>query len=114
MDFAKISRDAMIEARTEMERECKHAKPRHAAGESDAQAIQRLALGCVDMAEIGREVQAELAKAMDEVRAEKDMSDAERSQAHSPTIEPHACGNGPEVRTIIRLPGGQYDRRAAG
>ena len=80
INFAQINHDAMMEARTELERECKHAKPA-AAGETDAQAISRLSLGCVDMAEIGREVQTELAKAMEEVRADQRLSDADRAQA---------------------------------
>lgn len=80
IDFEKISHDAMMEARTELERECRHAKPA-AAGETDAQAISRLSMGCVDMAAIGREVQEELQKALDEVRADKDLSEAERAQA---------------------------------
>lgn len=80
IDFAKLSRDAMIEARTELERECTHAKPAP-GGETDEQAIQRLSLGCVDMAAIGREVQTELAKAMEEIRADQHMSEAERAHA---------------------------------
>lgn len=80
IDFEKINHDAMMEARTELERECRHAKPA-APGESDAQAISRLSMGCVDMAAIGREVQEELQKALDEVRADKDLSEAERAQA---------------------------------
>jgi beta-lactamase regulating signal transducer with metallopeptidase domain len=80
IDFEKINHDAMMEARTELERECRHAKPA-APGESDAQAISRLSMGCVDMAAIGREVQDELQKALDEVRADKDLSEAERAQA---------------------------------
>lgn len=80
IDFEKINHDAMMEARTELERECRHAKPA-AAGETDAQAISRLSMGCVDMAAIGREVQDELQKALDEVRADKDLSEAQRAQA---------------------------------
>ena len=80
IDFAKLNHEAMLEARTELERECKHAKP-PVPGESDAQAIQRLSMGCVDMAAIGREVQTELAKAMEEVRADQHMSQAERAKA---------------------------------
>ena len=80
IDFAKLSHDSMVEARAELERECRHAKP-PVPGETDAQAIQRLSLGCVDMAEIGREVQTELAKAMEEVRADQRMSAAERAKA---------------------------------
>jgi len=80
VDFEKINHDAMIEARTELERECRHAKPA-VPGETDAQAISRLSMGCVDMAAIGREVQQELQKALDEVRADKDLSEAERAQA---------------------------------
>ena len=70
----------MIEARAELERECTHAKPAP-AGESDQAAIQRLSMGCVDMAEIGREVQEELRRAMDEVRADRGLSEADRAQA---------------------------------
>lgn len=80
IDFEKINRDAMMEARTELERECRHAKPA-VAGETDAQAISRLSMGCVDMAAIGREVQDELQKALDEVRTDKDLSEADRAQA---------------------------------
>lgn len=80
MDFAKLSHDAMIEARTELERDCTHAKP-GPAGESDQAAIQRLSMGCVDMAEIGREVQEELRRAMDEIRTDQDLSEADRAQA---------------------------------
>ena len=80
VDFAKINREAMMEARAELERECKHAKPA-VAGETDQQAIQRLSLGCVDMNEIGREVQEELRKAMDEVRADQSLSEADRAFA---------------------------------
>ena len=80
IDFSKLNHDAMVEARTELERECHHAKPA-VAGETDAQAIQRLSMGCVDMAAIGREVQDELQKALDEIRADKDLSEADRAQA---------------------------------
>ena len=80
IDFVKLNHDAMIEARTELERECTHAKPAP-AGETDQQAIQRLSMGCVDMAEIGREVQEELRKAMEEVRADQKLSEADRALA---------------------------------
>ena len=80
IDFAKLSHDSMVEARTELERDCKHAKPA-APGENDAQAIQRLAMGCVDMAAIGREVQASLKQAMEEIRADQHISDADRARA---------------------------------
>lgn len=79
-DFAKLSRDSMIQARTELARDCKHAKPA-VAGEDDAQAIQRLAMGCVDMAAIGREVQASLKQAMDQVRADQHIAEADRARA---------------------------------
>jgi len=85
VDIVKISNDAMAQARAEMERTCTHAKP-PVPGESDAQAIQRLSLGCVDMAAIGREVQTELARAMDEVRADQELSERERARAIA-TIE---------------------------
>jgi len=80
IDFVKLNHDAMLEARAELERECTHAKPA-VAGETDQQAIQRLSMGCVDMAEIGREVQEELRKAMEEVRADQKLSDADRALA---------------------------------
>jgi len=83
MDFVKLdhdTHDAMIEARAELERECTHAKPA-LPGETDQEAIQRLSMGCVDMAEIGREVQEELRRAMDEVRADQRLSEADRAQA---------------------------------
>jgi len=80
VDFAKINREAMMQARTELERDCKHAKPA-VPGENDAQAIQRLAMGCVDMAAIGREVEASLKQAMDEVRSDQHISEADRSKA---------------------------------
>ena len=80
IDFSKLNHDAMLEARTELERECHHAKPAP-AGETDAQAVQRLSMGCVDMAAIGREVQDELQKALEEIRADKDLSEADRAQA---------------------------------
>ena len=80
VDFAKLSHDSMVEARTELERDCKHAQPA-VPGETDGQAISRLAMGCVDMAAIGREVQEELRKALDEIRADKNLSEAERAQA---------------------------------
>jgi len=80
VDFAKINRDAMMQARTELERDCKHAKPA-APGENDAQAIQRLAMGCVDMAAIGREVEASLKQAMEQVRADQHISEADRAKA---------------------------------
>jgi len=80
VDFAKINRDAMMQARTELERDCKHAKPA-APGENDAQAIQRLAMGCVDMAAIGREVEASLKQAMEQVRADQHISEADRTKA---------------------------------
>ncbi len=80
VDFAKISREAMMQARTELERDCKHAKPA-VPGENDAQAIQRLAMGCVDMAAISREVEASLKQAMDEVRADQHISEADRTKA---------------------------------
>ena len=80
VDFAKINRDAMMQARTELERDCKHAKPA-APGENDAQAIQRLAMGCVDMAAIGREVEASLKQATEQVRADQHISEADRAKA---------------------------------
>ena len=80
VDFAKINRDAMMQARTELERDCKHAKPA-APGENDAQAIQRLAMGCVDMAAIGREVEASLKQATEQVRADQHISEADRTKA---------------------------------
>ena len=82
IDFRKVSQDELKEARTELERECRHAKPA-VPGETDGQAISRLSMGCVDMAEIGREVQEELQKALEEIRADKDLSEAERTQALS-------------------------------
>ena len=80
VDFAKINREAMMQARTELERDCKHAKPA-AAGETDAQAIQRLAMGCVDMAAISREVQASLQQATEQIRADQHISEADRAKA---------------------------------
>jgi beta-lactamase regulating signal transducer with metallopeptidase domain len=80
IDHAKIAREAMAEARAELERECKHAKP-GAANESDQAAIARLSAGCVDMAEIDREVQDALREATDEIRRDRDLSDADRARA---------------------------------
>lgn len=80
IDHAKIAREAMAEARAELERECKHAKP-GPAGESDQAAIARLSAGCVDMAEIDREVQDALREATDEIRRDRDLSDADRARA---------------------------------
>jgi len=80
VDFDKINREAMMQARTELERDCKHAKPAM-PGENDAQAIQRLAMGCVDMAAIGREVEASLKQALEQVRADQHLSKVERDQA---------------------------------
>ena len=80
IDHAKIAREAMAEARAELERECKHAKP-GPADESDQAAIARLSAGCVDIAEIDREVQDALRQATDEIRRDKDLSDADRARA---------------------------------
>jgi beta-lactamase regulating signal transducer with metallopeptidase domain len=80
IDFAAISRDAMAQARAELARNCPHAKP-GPAGESDSAAIARLSAGCVDMAAINREVQDALRQAIEEIRNDKDLSDAERAQA---------------------------------
>jgi hypothetical protein len=80
IDFAAISRDAMAQARAELARNCPHAKP-GPAGESDSAAIARLSAGCVDMAVINREVQDALRQAIEEIRNDKDLSDAERAQA---------------------------------
>jgi len=80
VDFAALSRDAMAQARAELARSCTHAKP-GPAGESDSAAIARLSAGCVDMAAINREVQEALRQAIDEIRNDKDLSEAERTQA---------------------------------
>ena len=80
IDVAKITREAMAEARAELERECKHAKPAP-AGETDSQAIARLSAGCVDMAEIAREVEEGLREATNEIRNDKDLSEADRARA---------------------------------
>jgi len=80
IDVAKITREAMAEARTELERECKHAAPAP-AGETDSQAIARLSMGCVDMAEIAREVEEGLREATNEIRNDKDLSEADRARA---------------------------------
>jgi bla regulator protein BlaR1 len=80
IDFAAISREAMVEARAELERTCTHASPAP-AGETDAQAVSRLALGCVDMAAINREVQDSLREAMEEIRHDRDIPEADRARA---------------------------------
>jgi bla regulator protein BlaR1 len=80
IDFAKISREAMAQARTELERECTHAQPAP-ANETDTQAVSRLAMGCVDMAAINREVQDSLRDAMEEIRHDRHMSEADRARA---------------------------------
>lgn len=80
IDGAAIARQAMAEARTELERECTHAKP-GPANESDPEAIARLSAGCVDMAEINREVQDALREATDEIRHSQDLSEADRARA---------------------------------
>ena len=80
IDYAALSREAMAEARAELERECKHAKP-GPANESNEAAVARLSAGCVDMAEIDREVQNALREATDEIRRDKDLSDADRARA---------------------------------
>ena len=79
-DFAAITRDAMAQACAELARSCTHARP-GPAGESDGAAIARLSAGCVDMAAINREVQDALRQAVDEIRNDKDLSEAERAQA---------------------------------
>jgi hypothetical protein len=80
IDIAAITRDAMAQARAELARECKHAKP-GPANETDNQAIARLAAGCVDMAEINREVQDALREATEEIQHDKDLSEADRARA---------------------------------
>lgn len=80
IDFAAITRDAMAQARAELARSCTHAQP-GPANESDSAAIARLSAGCVDMAAINREVQDALRQAVDEIRNDKDLSEAERAQA---------------------------------
>jgi hypothetical protein len=80
IDHAKIAREAMAQARAELERECKHAKPAP-ADESDQAAITRLSAGCVDMSEIDREVLDALREATDEIRRDRDLSDADRARA---------------------------------
>ncbi|HMI19265.1 MAG TPA: hypothetical protein VK533_06955, partial [Sphingomonas sp.] len=80
VDFAAISRDAMVQARAELELTCTHATPAP-PGETDSQAVSRLALGCVDMAAINREVQDSLREAMEEIRHDRNISDADRARA---------------------------------
>jgi beta-lactamase regulating signal transducer with metallopeptidase domain len=80
IDFAAITRDAMAQARAELARSCTHAKP-GPAGETDSAAIARLSAGCVDMAAINREVQDALRQAVEEIRNDRDLSEAERTQA---------------------------------
>ena len=80
VDYAAITRDAMRQARTELERACRHAAPAPAS-ETDEAAIARLSAGCVDMAEIQREVRDALREAEEEIRNNKDMSDADRARA---------------------------------
>ena len=80
IDVAAITREAMAQARAELARECRHAKPAP-ANESDQAAIARLSAGCVDMAEINREVQDALREATEEIRREKDLSEADRARA---------------------------------
>ena len=80
IDVAAITREAMAQARAELARECRHAAPGR-PNETDHEAIARLATGCVDMAEINREVQDALREAMDDIRDAQDMSEAERARA---------------------------------
>jgi beta-lactamase regulating signal transducer with metallopeptidase domain len=80
IDFGRIIRDAMAEARAELARECAHAKPAP-ANESDQAAFARLSAGCVDMAAINREVQDALRQAGDEIRTSKGMAEADRVRA---------------------------------
>jgi hypothetical protein len=80
IDFAAITRDAMAQARAELERNCTHAKP-GPADENDTEAVTRLSTGCVDMAAINREVQDALREATEEIRHDTDLSDADRARA---------------------------------
>jgi beta-lactamase regulating signal transducer with metallopeptidase domain len=80
IDVARIRREAMAEARSELERECTHA-PRGPANESDDAAIARLSRGCVDMVAINREVSDALREAADEIRRDRDLSEADRARA---------------------------------
>ncbi|HWI86065.1 MAG TPA: M56 family metallopeptidase [Sphingomonas sp.] len=80
IDVAAITREAMAQARAELARECRHARP-GPANETDQQAIARLSTGCVDMAEINREVQDALREATEEIRQSRDLSEADRARA---------------------------------
>lgn len=80
IDFAAISRDAVAQARAELERSCKHAAPAP-AGESDQAAIARLSAGCFDRAAIQRQVQDALREASEEIRRDKDLSEVDRTRA---------------------------------
>jgi hypothetical protein len=80
IDVARIRREAIAEARSELERECTHA-PRGPANESDDEAIARLSRGCVDMVAINREVSDALREAADEIRRDRDLSEADRARA---------------------------------
>lgn len=80
IDFAAVTRDAMNQTRAELERSCTHARP-GPADESDKAAIKRLSTGCVDMAAINRQVQEGLRQATEEIRRDRDLSDADRAHA---------------------------------
>jgi bla regulator protein BlaR1 len=80
IDVAAITREAMAQARAELARECKYAAPAR-PGETDQEAMARLAAGCVDMAEINREVQDALREAIEDIQDAKDISQADRARA---------------------------------
>lgn len=80
IDYAAISRQAMAQARAELARACRNA-PAGPANESDAAAIARLSAGCVDIAEINKQVEDALREATDEIRRSTDLSQADRARA---------------------------------
>jgi len=75
VDYSGMQREALAEARAELERECKHAKPAP-AGESDTAAITRLSLGCAD---VGNAVQEGMRAAIEEIRKNTELSEAQKA-----------------------------------
>lgn len=80
VDVDAITREALAQARAELARECKFAKPGH-ADETDNEAISRLATSCVDMAAIDRQVQDALRQASEEIRVSTDLTNEQRAKA---------------------------------
>ena len=75
VDYSGMQREALAEARAELERECKHAKPAP-AGETDTAAITRLSLGCAD---VGNAVQEGMRAAIEEIRKNTELSEAQKA-----------------------------------